>query len=1285
MNVLKLQGDASSVVKAVDDASNAFDEMAKKAAAVTANIGKLAADNSASMAAWVRAMNSVPKPFRAMLTQLINDQIKYDKALEKTNAGLQKFLQNKSRMATAGAFTASAQASLGGIPTGATPQALANLASAKRQVESLLVSGKVSKDRMQAMFDEIRRGNQALSVMTKEERQAEVALRRLTNAMTGMSQAGKRSQEILLTWRSALRILAIQQLHYGITAVTNQLVTGNREAAEFAVRIAEIQTITQRTAQSTGTWSNELTKLSNKFDLDLLDAAAAGYEAISNQVVNGATAANFLNTAFEFAQTTSSNAMQGVNLLSSAINGFNLSSFEADRIAAQFFKTIELGRVRTEQISNIFGNAAPMAHALGVSMEELNAGLAVLTRQGVRPDTSLTLLNNVILKLIKPSKEMSELFKEWGVNSGEAAIAAYGFEGVLKRLESEFQSGGLTRIGEIAQDMRAIRGQIGLLGGGAFDAFQESLQAITQGEKEYAKATELMSENTGIAIKRIYRELQNLFNLESGEQFNKIVVDFDRSSGGISKSIKPLLDAMINITKVTADLTAGFSAFSYGVNYWVPAGLALAGSYKLQGIGLTLVSAATQRYNLQLASLDPTIKASMTSMQALALRTGFLKASLTGTLVSSGLLTAAVSTMATLALPAAIGGITYLAVAAFEAKKKLSALADEISNELTKASESRLKMLTQTLTEEQVKTDEHIKQQLNKFNQYISGINLVIASFKPTTNLEIFALQQKIFEESLNGELLPTLDALNRKLTETTKLGTDFVNTEDFDNAKKIFEDIANSAEKINSRIQNTIDNIRRDIEKITGNKDDALLEAKLFGKSDSKRASILKREVEKVVESARIKEGQGLFEGALKDLERAEELSKRISGSKSNKGVFEQSNKLQIDIFEKQINLQKKYQEQLETRKISEVELHKSTFGFMESQNKAATEAAEAVKKLNDEYKSLETTLRKFREDLKSSKEEQSKLTGDFAGKAETINKLFQTGGEFQISGFGKGETATERYLDSLGLKSMSVAAEIEKLNKLQEKLQKAINTGDTAGEVTGRANLIEQFDKIAPSLEALRNFYKGQTFGNGSSLNLFLKETFDTVERLRQLQGKPEEFAAKITQNQQLLTLVDAKINESVNRMGNTLERFPAIFDQVRSTVVPAVEDINTKLLQTERLLRSLETFQQGKLNSLGANAVGGRFAQGGLLSGPMGRDNLLVRAHAGERIMNAEAEAKFSPVLASMNSNNRISSVGDTIIHVGGVSVNATAGPNGKLDVNGLGAELRRKIQQGVVKFK
>ena len=328
-----------------------------------------------------------------------------------------------------------------------------------------------------------------------------------------------------------------------------RLVQALEDAATAAIElenaIAEVRTIdTARVA--TDSWADSLNELANSFGIDVLDQAEAAYQALSNQVVTGATATEFLAAANRLAVTAVTDVSAATNLLTSALNAFNIDASRANEVSAIFFKTVELGRVRIDEMAESFGRIAVPANQIGVSLEELTAAIATTTINGIKFNEASTLVRNVILKLIRPTDALKKLFREVGVTSGEAAIQTFGLGGFLAILE-EKTKGSTTELGELFGRIRAITGAL-VFSGEGLEVFNENLAKISseQALKDFEANTLLVLGNVGKQLDIEKERFANFFRVEVGRELIEGILAVNDAVGGfteVTRTISRIISA----------------------------------------------------------------------------------------------------------------------------------------------------------------------------------------------------------------------------------------------------------------------------------------------------------------------------------------------------------------------------------------------------------------------------------------------------------------------------------------------------------------------------------------------------------------------------------------------------------------------------------------------------------------------------------------------------------------------------------------------------------------------
>jgi TP901 family phage tail tape measure protein len=379
-------------------------------------------------------------------------------------------------------------------------------------------------------------------------------------------EAQKKTQEAvrrtMLTWRDLTRIFLIQSIHTVIGRFIAELRSAVDTAAQFQVKIAEIRTISQDNQQGFKEWGSQIRALSDEFGNPILDVAAGVYETISNQVAKGAQAVQFMSKALEFGRVTQASAADSVNLLSSALNSFKLNADQTEKVASIFFRVIDLGRVRASELANTFGRVGPLAQALGVSLEETGAAIATLTINGVPANETYTLINNVLTHLLKPTKEMRILLERLGFATGEAFIQANGFAGALRIIERETE-GSTEALGALFQDMRAIRGIVGLTGS-ALDGFEKNLRKISDPEP-YKRAQEQFKNLAGKDFQVELNKIKNFFVQDFGQSIVNTFGELGKSTdvfGGRLGTLSEITKRLVNVGSGALKVYIGYKALT---------------------------------------------------------------------------------------------------------------------------------------------------------------------------------------------------------------------------------------------------------------------------------------------------------------------------------------------------------------------------------------------------------------------------------------------------------------------------------------------------------------------------------------------------------------------------------------------------------------------------------------------------------------------------------------------------------------------------------------------------
>lgn len=356
-----------------------------------------------------------------------------------------------------------------------------------------------------------------------------------------------------VSWRSLLRAGIFTLVYRAMHSVVNQIEQGIQRSDEFMKRLTEISTIdlslhvhlegvtdiaerAKIVSQSFEAWNTELKKLSKSFGFDILDEAEAAYQALSNQVVNNTGEFRiFGEAANKFALTGVLSVTNAVELLTGVMKSYHLGVTEAENVSAALFETIVLGRVRGEELAKSFGQLTVLAANLGITYQELGAAVATTTVQGIKFDEAATQIRGVMTSLLKPTAEMRKFFQEINVESGQAAISAFGFTGVLERMRN-FAGADSEEMRKLIDKMRGFTGAITLTQT-SFGLYLDNLSQVSNALGTYRTASDIAIESTRTTVQGALKEISNEFN-DLGVTILNNLAAFIQWEGGVAGVIK---------------------------------------------------------------------------------------------------------------------------------------------------------------------------------------------------------------------------------------------------------------------------------------------------------------------------------------------------------------------------------------------------------------------------------------------------------------------------------------------------------------------------------------------------------------------------------------------------------------------------------------------------------------------------------------------------------------------------------------------------------------------------
>ena len=202
-------------------------------------------------------------------------------------------------------------------------------------------------------------------------------------------------------------------------------------------------------------------------------------------------------------------------LITGTLNAYGMSSAEAESVAAKFFATIRLGRVRGKELADTMGQVIPIASELGISLDEINSAMVALTIGGLDAHKSVTGLRGALTALLKPSTDMQKVIRELGFSSAEQLVGAKGLQGALQAV-ADASDNMASQIGKSVRNVRALTAELRLTQSGA---------------KQVEDAMKAMQTSTPDMLENIYKQFTSTDSEKLTREINRLKIDLTQDVG----------------------------------------------------------------------------------------------------------------------------------------------------------------------------------------------------------------------------------------------------------------------------------------------------------------------------------------------------------------------------------------------------------------------------------------------------------------------------------------------------------------------------------------------------------------------------------------------------------------------------------------------------------------------------------------------------------------------------------------------------------------------------------
>lgn len=351
---------------------------------------------------------------------------------------------------------------------GETKEKLDALKTAQQQVQQQFERGEITKDQYDALQREIIETEQNLKDLEKQAKETNTSLSGFTQAA---EKIGKFGDAATSAGKKLLPVTAAITAAGGASA---------KMAMDFEDAMAKVNTIADTTEVPLSELEKAILDLSNQTGISSTEIASNVYDAISAGQKTG-DAVNFVSNSTKLARAGFADAGSALDVLTTIMNAYGLEASEVNRVSDVLIQTQNLGKTTVGELSSSMGKIIPTAKANGVALEQVAAGYAIMTSNGVATAESTTYMNSMLNELGKSGTKVSDTLKEkTGKSFLELMQEGASLSDVLQIISDSAKEQGLA-FGDLWGSAEAGKAGLILLGDStaAFNGTLEQMQNST--------------------------------------------------------------------------------------------------------------------------------------------------------------------------------------------------------------------------------------------------------------------------------------------------------------------------------------------------------------------------------------------------------------------------------------------------------------------------------------------------------------------------------------------------------------------------------------------------------------------------------------------------------------------------------------------------------------------------------------------------------------------------------------------------------------------------------------
>lgn len=326
------------------------------------------------------------------------------------------------------------------------------------------------------LIADIRNFSQNLQRAAQQGRTAMRGLdRQVGNVGRGLNSANKASKGFFHTLRSnvATQIKAgimFATLYQALITFRQTIGAAVAEMFNLDEALRKVQSISKDADETIEGLKNQLIKAAREGKLfgQTAGEVAVGMFEIVQAGFDTAEAFDIAKVAAQAATAGFTDAATAGKVITGALLAFGMEADKARYVSNILFQTVDTGVVTFEQLAQGIGVAMAPAAQMNVTLEELGAAIALMTRKGIPANRAMTSLTRILFQFLDPSEKAFKAAADMGFALDSQTVKTHGLLGAM-RLLAKATGGNEEQLADVFDRQRALIGAFSLLADGGED------------------------------------------------------------------------------------------------------------------------------------------------------------------------------------------------------------------------------------------------------------------------------------------------------------------------------------------------------------------------------------------------------------------------------------------------------------------------------------------------------------------------------------------------------------------------------------------------------------------------------------------------------------------------------------------------------------------------------------------------------------------------------------------------------------------------------------------------